>query len=170
MSLLLQELDKIKTECLNKNVQFPMLNAHLLKVAGKKLNIDYWTLKILFYSLLRSISTKTNCPVQGWGSLKQLNGSTKPGGRFNRPPAGFRLQEVVDSTKAVSGADLFPGKEAEHRINNFIRVPQVRLVGDNVEVGIYDTPVALKMAQEQGLDLVEISPTVDPACLQDHRL
>lgn len=55
-----------------------------------------------------------------------------------------------------------PRKEAEHRINHFIRVPQVRLVGDNVEVGIYNTQDALRIAQEQGLDLVEISPTVDP--------
>lgn len=43
-----------------------------------------------------------------------------------------------------------------------IRVPQVRLVGDNVEVGVYSTQEALKMAQEQQLDLVEISPTADP--------
>lgn len=53
-------------------------------------------------------------------------------------------------------------KEAEHRINHFIRVPQVRLVGDNVEVGVYPTTEALKMAQAQALDLVEISPTADP--------
>jgi len=38
----------------------------------------------------------------------------------------------------------------------------VRLVGENVEVGIYSTQDALRMAQEQALDLVEISPTVDP--------
>jgi translation initiation factor IF-3 len=43
-----------------------------------------------------------------------------------------------------------------------IRVPQVRLVGDNVEVGVYSTQEALKMAQEQALDLVEISPNADP--------
>jgi translation initiation factor IF-3 len=43
-----------------------------------------------------------------------------------------------------------------------IRVPQVRLVGENVEVGVYDTQAAQKMAQEQGLDLVEISPQADP--------
>ena len=43
-----------------------------------------------------------------------------------------------------------------------IRVPQVRLVGDNVEVGVYTTPEAMKMAQEQHLDLVEISPNADP--------
>ena len=43
-----------------------------------------------------------------------------------------------------------------------IRVPQVRLVGDNVEVGVYSTQEAIKMAQEQQLDLVEISPNADP--------
>lgn len=55
-----------------------------------------------------------------------------------------------------------PRKEAEHRINNFIRVPQVRLVGDNVTMGIYSTQEALRMAQAQELDLVEISPQADP--------
>jgi len=55
-----------------------------------------------------------------------------------------------------------PRKEAEHRINNFIRVPQVRLVGDNVTMGVYPTQEALRMAQAQELDLVEISPQADP--------
>src|SRR6476620_5387457 len=55
-----------------------------------------------------------------------------------------------------------PRKEAEHRINHHIRVPQVRLVGDNVTVGVYPTQEAQKMAQEQELDLVEISPQADP--------
>jgi translation initiation factor IF-3 len=41
-------------------------------------------------------------------------------------------------------------------------VPQIRLVGDNVEVGIYPTRKALEMADEQGLDLVEISPNAEP--------
>ena len=43
-----------------------------------------------------------------------------------------------------------------------IRVPQVRLVGDNVTVGVYPTTEAMKMAQDQQLDLVEISPNADP--------
>jgi len=43
-----------------------------------------------------------------------------------------------------------------------IRVPQVRLVGDNVEVGVYSIQEALRMAQDQQLDLVEISPQADP--------
>src|SRR5437868_14733597 len=55
-----------------------------------------------------------------------------------------------------------PRKEPEHRINNFIRAAQVRLVGDNVEVGVYPTQEALRMAQAQQLDLVEISPNADP--------
>lgn len=52
--------------------------------------------------------------------------------------------------------------EAEHRINHFIRAPKVRLVGDNVTAGIYPLNEALKIAQEQDLDLVEISPNADP--------
>ena len=53
-------------------------------------------------------------------------------------------------------------QQQEHRTNQMIRVPQVRLVGDNIKVGVYPTQEALKMAQEQGLDLVEISPQADP--------
>lgn len=53
-------------------------------------------------------------------------------------------------------------QQQEHRTNQMIRVPQVRLVGDNVEVGVYPTQDALRMAQEKELDLVEISPQADP--------
>jgi translation initiation factor IF-3 len=38
----------------------------------------------------------------------------------------------------------------------------VRVVGENIQVGIYNIKEALKMAEEQGLDLVEISPTANP--------
>lgn len=85
----------------------------------------------------------------------------KPGGGFNRPSGGgFRPGGGFN--KGGFKGRFMPRKEAEHRINQFIRVPQVRLVGDNVEVGIYNTQDALRMAQEQQLDLVEISPQVDP--------
>ncbi|HKM45745.1 MAG TPA: translation initiation factor IF-3 [Dysgonamonadaceae bacterium] len=49
-----------------------------------------------------------------------------------------------------------------HRINDRIRVPEVRLVGDNVEQGVYPTREALNMARDLDLDLVEISPTAKP--------
>jgi translation initiation factor IF-3 len=38
----------------------------------------------------------------------------------------------------------------------------VRLVGDNVEMGVYPTRKALDMARDMELDLVEISPNADP--------
>ncbi len=53
-------------------------------------------------------------------------------------------------------------KENQHKINAKIRAEEVRLVGDNVEVGIYPTSKALEIADEQGLDLVEISPKANP--------
>ncbi|UEG48933.1 translation initiation factor IF-3 [Ferruginibacter lapsinanis] len=56
-------------------------------------------------------------------------------------------------------------QQQEHRTNHMIRVPEVRLVGDNVEPGVYPTPDALNMAKELELDLVEISPgAVPPVC------
>ncbi len=56
--------------------------------------------------------------------------------------------------------------KAQHRINERIRgVDEVRLVGDNVEAGVLPFRQALKIAEEQELDLVEISPTaVPPVC------
>ncbi|MEO8720233.1 MAG: translation initiation factor IF-3 [Ginsengibacter sp.] len=53
-------------------------------------------------------------------------------------------------------------QQQEHRTNHMIKVPQVRLVGENIEVGIYPTADAQKIANEQGLDLVEISPQANP--------
>ncbi len=38
----------------------------------------------------------------------------------------------------------------------------VRLVGDNIETGIYNVREALSIAKQQELDLVEISPTANP--------
>jgi translation initiation factor IF-3 len=60
------------------------------------------------------------------------------------------------------------GQQEEHistelRINDRIRVPEVRLVGPNGEtVGIVPTDQALKLAQEADLDLVEIAPQGKP--------
>ncbi|WP_366140814.1 translation initiation factor IF-3 [uncultured Algibacter sp.] len=53
-------------------------------------------------------------------------------------------------------------QEDKHKINSKITAPNVRLVGDNVEMGVYSTRDAIKMADDQGLDLVEISPNAAP--------
>ncbi|MEY3399487.1 MAG: hypothetical protein RL220_2081 [Bacteroidota bacterium] len=56
-------------------------------------------------------------------------------------------------------------KVNEHRINNEITAQEVRLVGENIEQGVYNVREALRMAQEQEVDLVEISPNaVPPVC------
>jgi translation initiation factor IF-3 len=53
-------------------------------------------------------------------------------------------------------------KEDQHKINSKIRAEEVRLVGDNIEIGVYPTNKAMEIADEQGLDLVEISPNANP--------
>ena len=56
-------------------------------------------------------------------------------------------------------------EEDKHRINRKITAEELRLVGDNVEVGVYSLSKALAIANDQGLDLVEISPkAVPPVC------
>ncbi|RVU26640.1 translation initiation factor IF-3 [Sandaracinomonas limnophila] len=57
-------------------------------------------------------------------------------------------------------------EEDQHRTNQGIRgVNEVRLVGENVEQGVVSIARALQIAEEQGLDLVEISPNaVPPVC------
>ena len=55
-----------------------------------------------------------------------------------------------------------PAQEDAHQINDEIRAKEVRLVGDNVEPGVYPTSEALKMAEEQELDLVVISDKAEP--------
>ncbi|MDO8462117.1 MAG: translation initiation factor IF-3 [Deltaproteobacteria bacterium] len=54
----------------------------------------------------------------------------------------------------------------ELRINNRIRAKEVRVVDDTGKLfGVLTLPEALKAAQEQGMDLVEISPSaVPPVC------
>jgi translation initiation factor IF-3 len=47
-------------------------------------------------------------------------------------------------------------------VNELIKAPVVRVVGENVQIGIYNLREALRIAEEQDLDLVEISPTANP--------
>ena len=49
-----------------------------------------------------------------------------------------------------------------HAINDEIRAQEVRLVGDNVEEGIYPIAKALKIADDLELDLIEIAPMATP--------
>jgi len=57
-------------------------------------------------------------------------------------------------------------KEQPNRINEKIKgLKEVRLVGDNVEQGIFSYEDAIRLADQLELDLVEISPNaVPPVC------
>lgn len=54
-------------------------------------------------------------------------------------------------------------QQQEARVNERIRVPQVRVIGDDgSQIGILTTREALAMAQSKGLDLVEVAATSRP--------
>jgi translation initiation factor IF-3 len=64
---------------------------------------------------------------------------------------------------AVSRFDRRPPERDQTRINERIRVPEVRLINEKGEqVGVIAIDEALKYAQEQDLDLVEVSPESKP--------
>lgn len=57
--------------------------------------------------------------------------------------------------------DRNPQKEA-YAVNERIKAREVRLVGDNVENGVYSIHEALRIAEDLELDLIEISPNAAP--------
>ncbi|MGI9160492.1 MAG: translation initiation factor IF-3 [Saprospiraceae bacterium] len=101
------------------------------------------------------MALKPSFPPRPGGPKRPGGGSSSGGGTGGRRPFPPRQQQ------------------AEHRINEFIRVPEVRLVGDNleeisaavgekVESAVYSTSKLQKWAETMALDLVEISPNADP--------
>src|SRR5439155_9048234 len=61
--------------------------------------------------------------------------------------------------------DRTPAQD-QYRVNRRIRVPQVRVIGaDGAQLGVLATDEALRIAEEGGLDLVEVSPkAMPPVC------
>lgn len=53
-------------------------------------------------------------------------------------------------------------KEDPHKINDKITASEVRVVGEGIEQGVYSIQQALRLAEDQQLDLVEISPNAKP--------
>jgi translation initiation factor IF-3 len=76
------------------------------------------------------------------------------------PPASIiATRRYPEHSVALQGGPI----SAEPRINDRIRVPEVRLVGPNGEqVGIVAIGEALRLAQENDLDLVEVAPMARP--------
>lgn len=53
-------------------------------------------------------------------------------------------------------------KVAKYRTNERIKVPEVRVVGPEGELGVMPTEKAIELAQSKELDLVEVSPKAQP--------
>lgn len=81
----------------------------------------------------------------------QFSGPRRPLGANPGPRPGMRPRKG-------------PQKDSRdpYVINEHIRAREVRLVGDNVEQGIYPIEKALRIAEQQELDLIEISPNAEP--------
>lgn len=100
---------------------------------------------------------------QGSSSPRTAGNSPRPGSFVGSRPGGSRpgAPRPVGSRPPIQGPRP-PRKEEPYAINDRIRAREVRVVGDNVENGVYPIQQALKMADELELDLVEISPTAQP--------
>ena len=84
----------------------------------------------------------------------------KPSWTGPKKPAAQRPTSEVAKKKG----DNKDNKD-QHAINDQIRAKEVRLVGDNVETGVYPIAEALRIADDLELDLIEISPNaVPPVC------
>jgi len=94
--------------------------------------------------------------------------SSRHAGRGGCTPPGVLLFVAERRRAAVPQATeddaiTIPGKQQEARVNERIRVPQVRVIGDDgSQIGILTTREALAMAQAKGLDLVEVAATSRP--------
>ena len=64
--------------------------------------------------------------------------------------------------KKRKGVQRKPNLKFQYKVNRLIRHTTIRLVGDNVEPGVYDIRDAQRKANELSLDLVEISSKADP--------
>ena len=84
--------------------------------------------------------------------------------------AGIRRGRAAQHREPVEGFSWGAAEvitiAKDHKVNEQIRVRQVRLIGaEGEQIGIIDTREAMNMAREKGLDLVMVSPqAVPPVC------
>jgi len=89
-----------------------------------------------------------------------VRGSTFAAGIRRKPNTGLFTQE----SKTINRFNDRRGpRDTGPRLNHRIRVPEVRLIdAEGNQAGIVDTREALRMAQEAGLDLVEVAAQAQP--------
>jgi translation initiation factor IF-3 len=78
---------------------------------------------------------------------------------------GFKLKRINTGSSRPFNRPFRRGPqrpEEPYKVNERITAQRVRVVGENIKSDVYPVQQAIKLAQEQGLDLVEISPNADP--------
>ena len=118
---------------------------------------------------VRCAGSGPRCPAAA-GQVPRTRGAWT--GRFDGPVRTTRSGAVVfvrDSARANDSRDAHRSTDqggpisSEPRINDRIRVPEVRLVGpEGEQVGIVPIGKALELAAEADLDLVEVAPMARP--------
>ncbi len=105
------------------------------------------------------MALKTNNPTPPTGGVITPNTSgtsSRPSGTFQTRSPGARPYPPRDRNFNKDDKD-------DVRLNERIRVPQVRLIDENGgQVGIVPTHQALQMARDKGLDLMEVAANASP--------
>ncbi|WP_277823402.1 translation initiation factor IF-3 [Roseicyclus marinus] len=106
------------------------------------------------------------------GAMPHRGTTGKPAGRCpnrleSRAASDYRARSYTGNLQEAPIArrphNAPPQRETGPRINDRIRAPEIRLIGaDGENVGVVTPARALVMAEEAGLDLVEISPNAEP--------
>jgi translation initiation factor IF-3 len=91
-----------------------------------------------------------------------------PNGGLKRSPSRFTFRRIILEQQRIKTIgrrphNAPPQRETGPRINERIRAAEIRLIGaDGENVGVVTPEKALQMAEDAGLDLVEISPNATP--------
>nr|WP_309666276.1 translation initiation factor IF-3 [Tabrizicola sp.] len=101
-------------------------------------------------------------------ALTPIRAIKTPGRGLKWRAQPFRLRPQATTTRrthtiARRPHNAPPQRETGPRINDRIRSPEIRLIGaDGENVGVVTPARAMALAEEAGLDLVEISPNAEP--------
>jgi translation initiation factor IF-3 len=86
-----------------------------------------------------------------------------PGLCYGSAPTGALGVTCKRAGREIVGRSKGSAIARDLRVNQMIRIPQVRVVDEEgAQLGVMPTPQALAMAQERGLDLVEVAPLASP--------
>lgn len=94
-----------------------------------------------------------------------LAGKVTIGLKQGPPTSIFRASEILEGPETIARRphNAPPQRDTGPRVNDRIRAPEIRLIGaDGENVGVVHPRKAMDLADEAGLDLVEISPNANP--------